>query len=49
MTVNEKAGCFLSDQAQVCFYPSWCKSCGNCVAFCPRQALGADRWGHPFM
>ena len=20
--------------------PSWCKGCGICVAFCPRQVLG---------
>ncbi len=34
---------------KVCFYPAWCKRCGNCVAFCPRQALKADEWGHPYL
>jgi 2-oxoglutarate ferredoxin oxidoreductase subunit delta len=47
--VSDKAGCVLSDKAQVCFYPDWCKRCGNCVAFCPRKALAADEWGHPYL
>jgi 2-oxoglutarate ferredoxin oxidoreductase subunit delta len=34
---------------KVTFYPAWCKRCGNCVAFCPRQALAQDEWGHPFL
>jgi 2-oxoglutarate ferredoxin oxidoreductase subunit delta len=34
-------------EQRVSFYPAWCKRCGNCVAFCPRQALGHDEWGHP--
>jgi 2-oxoglutarate ferredoxin oxidoreductase subunit delta len=36
-------------QSKVSFYPAWCKRCGNCVAFCPRGALAADEWGHPFL
>ncbi len=35
--------------AKVSFYPAWCKRCGNCVAFCPRDALAADEWGHPYL
>ncbi len=31
----------------ISFYHSWCKRCGNCLAFCPRQALEADAWGYP--
>jgi 2-oxoglutarate ferredoxin oxidoreductase subunit delta len=31
----------------ISFYHSWCKRCGNCVAFCPRQALETDAWGYP--
>ena len=34
---------------KVSFFPAWCKRCGNCVAFCPRQALKADEWGYPKM
>jgi len=30
-------------------YRTWCKRCGNCVAFCPRGALAADEWGYPFL
>ncbi|MEW5912541.1 MAG: 4Fe-4S binding protein [Thermodesulfobacteriota bacterium] len=35
--------------ARISLYPSWCKGCGNCLAFCPRQALSADKWGHPYL
>ena len=35
--------------SQVSFYPAWCKGCGNCVAFCPRQALAKDQWGNPYL
>ncbi len=31
----------------ISFYHSWCKRCGNCLAFCPRQALETDPWGYP--
>lgn len=34
---------------RVSFYPAWCKACGNCVAFCPREALARDQWGHPLL
>ena len=34
---------------RVSFYPAWCKGCGNCVAFCPRQALAKDQWGNPYL
>ncbi len=34
---------------KLCVYPTWCKRCGNCVAFCPRGALAADEWGYPFL
>ncbi|MDQ7785504.1 MAG: ferredoxin family protein [Desulfomonilaceae bacterium] len=32
---------------KVVIYPAWCKKCGNCVAFCPVQALEEDEWGFP--
>ena len=28
-------------------YRDWCKACGLCVAFCPRQCLGLDAAGLP--
>lgn len=34
---------------KVTFFRSWCKQCGNCVAFCPRQALAQDEWGNPYL
>lgn len=37
------------EQGKLSFYPSWCKRCGNCVAFCPRQALATDKWGYPYL
>jgi len=32
---------------KITLYPAWCKRCGNCVAFCPRQVLKNDEWGYP--
>ncbi|MBU4277749.1 MAG: 4Fe-4S binding protein [Proteobacteria bacterium] len=37
------------EQHKVSFYPAWCKRCGNCSSFCPRDALAADQWGYPFL
>ena len=28
-------------------YRDWCKGCGICAAFCPRQCLGLDAEGNP--
>ena len=28
-------------------YRDWCKSCGICAAFCPRQCLSLDAAGNP--
>ncbi len=28
-------------------YKGWCKKCGICIAFCPRQVLGLDESGYP--
>jgi 2-oxoglutarate ferredoxin oxidoreductase subunit delta len=28
-------------------YRDWCKSCGICAAFCPRQCLSLDAQGNP--
>lgn len=36
-------------QDKVTFYPDWCKRCGNCSAFCPRQAIDQNQWGYPYL
>ena len=28
-------------------FPAWCKSCGICVAFCPRNCLEQNEEGSP--
>jgi 2-oxoglutarate ferredoxin oxidoreductase subunit delta len=28
-------------------FRDWCKGCGICAAFCPRQCLGLDAEGNP--
>lgn len=28
-------------------YKSWCKRCGICVSFCPKEALERDEAGYP--
>jgi 2-oxoglutarate ferredoxin oxidoreductase subunit delta len=34
-------------ESQVTLYPAWCKRCGNCIAFCPRDVFETDQWGYP--
>jgi 2-oxoglutarate ferredoxin oxidoreductase subunit delta len=29
------------------FYPAWCKRCGLCVAFCPKDVLASGPEGLP--
>lgn len=38
-----------SQRDKLNIYRTWCKRCGNCVAFCPRSALAADEWGYPHL
>jgi len=38
-----------AEAEKVSIYPAWCKRCGNCVAFCPREVLQEDRWGYPYV
>jgi 2-oxoglutarate ferredoxin oxidoreductase subunit delta len=37
------------DKAKIEIFPTWCKSCGICVAFCPSGALAKDEAGNPFV
>jgi 2-oxoglutarate ferredoxin oxidoreductase subunit delta len=30
-------------------YPGWCKKCGICVAFCPKEVLVVDKDSHPVL
>jgi len=30
-------------------FKGWCKSCGICAAFCPRECIGIDEDGAPFI
>src|SRR5512135_2027587 len=32
---------------EIDIFRDWCKSCGICAAFCPRQCLGLDESGAP--
>ncbi len=32
---------------EIDIFKDWCKSCGICAAFCPRQCLGLDADGAP--
>ncbi len=32
---------------EIDIFKDWCKSCGICAAFCPRQCLGLDAEGAP--
>jgi 2-oxoglutarate ferredoxin oxidoreductase subunit delta len=35
------------DANPITTYPAWCKRCGICVAFCPKNVLEAGPEGHP--
>lgn len=37
----------LKGSKQLRVYKSWCKRCGICVGFCPKQALERDEAGYP--
>jgi|UniRef100_A0A7C5AN89 2-oxoglutarate ferredoxin oxidoreductase subunit delta len=32
---------------EIDIYRAWCKACGLCAAFCPRECLSRDEEGHP--
>ncbi len=32
---------------EVSFYHDWCKACGICMAFCPKQIIKKDKAGRP--
>ncbi|MGD8564597.1 MAG: 4Fe-4S binding protein [Desulfarculaceae bacterium] len=49
MSPRKTPAAHAAEDEKVSFYLAWCKRCGNCVAFCPRQALAADEWGHPVL
>lgn len=34
-------------RGQVRVFQNWCKGCGLCIAFCPRQVLAEDAEHHP--
>ncbi len=35
--------------SEVSFFHDWCKSCGICMAFCPKQIIKKDKIGKPFI
>jgi 2-oxoglutarate ferredoxin oxidoreductase subunit delta len=36
-----------AEEDPITMYPAWCKRCGICVAFCPKNVLEAGPTGHP--
>ena len=34
---------------EIDIFGAWCKACGICAAFCPRECLGRDDEGAPFV
>ncbi|HBF42840.1 MAG TPA: 4Fe-4S ferredoxin [Desulfobacteraceae bacterium] len=42
----------MKDKKEVIINREWCKGCGICVAFCPKEVLEMDEedkplWAHP--
>lgn len=36
-------------QFEIDIYGAWCKSCGICAAFCPRECIRLDQDGNPYV
>ena len=34
---------------EIDIFKAWCKACGICAAFCPRECLGRDEAGAPYV
>jgi 2-oxoglutarate ferredoxin oxidoreductase subunit delta len=34
---------------EIDIFKAWCKACGICAAFCPRECLGRDEEGAPYV
>lgn len=34
---------------EIDIFKGWCKACGICSAFCPRECIGRDEEGVPFI
>lgn len=46
---NDKHQETASDQhPEITIFSDWCKSCGICVAFCPKEVLSMDENGRVF-
>jgi 2-oxoglutarate ferredoxin oxidoreductase subunit delta len=39
----------FEERGPVYVYKRWCKGCGVCIAFCPRQVLEMGQDGHSFV
>jgi 2-oxoglutarate ferredoxin oxidoreductase subunit delta len=37
----------LKKHYEIDIYRAWCKACGICAAFCPRECLSLDEEGNP--
>jgi 2-oxoglutarate ferredoxin oxidoreductase subunit delta len=37
----------LKKDFEIDIFRGWCKSCGICAAFCPRECIGTDEEGSP--
>ena len=45
---KKKSKSFTSKKSYtVSFYHDWCKQCGLCIAFCPKQIIKAAKNGNP--
>lgn len=39
----------LHPDAEIFVYDEWCKSCGICYTFCPRNVFTCDKSGRPIV
>jgi len=46
---NERPASRRGRQGEVRVFGNWCKGCGLCIAFCPRDVFVAGADGHPLV
>lgn len=47
MKENKLIEIYQNDSVKISVRKEWCKACGICIEFCPKNVLAADEQGKP--